>query len=343
MRTGAERVARLQRLIAAGQAAEALAECRELVAFRPRSPNFHHLLGTALAALGDVAGALDSYDAALDLRITFQSAQADLCALLARRGQATGRYPITVITPTIGTAHLARAIASVQAQSYGKVEHLVVVDGPDGAAAAERAVPAAPRHPVHLLRLPFNTGAGGFNGHRIYGAAVYLVSGRYVAFLDEDNAFEPDHLAKMMDLIEANGLQWAHSLRRVVDTDGRVVDNDDCECLGRWPSWEPPHRHVIDTSCYLVRRDIAIRFSPVFHRRFRDEVSPDIALCDLLLRHAPDFGCSGAHSVLYTVGRSETSVSHAFFTHGNALMRQRYGERPPWHGPTLTRDARQGA
>lgn len=329
-------VGRLEQLMRAGKVSEAMAECKTLLTTHPRHPDILHALGSLLAVVGDSNGALDYFDAALEIRITHPGAQTDLCTLLAHRGggQATGRYLVTVITATIGTAYLARAIESVQAQTYAKVEHVVVVDGPDGVEAAKRAIPNSPHHPVHLINLPFNTGGGGFNGHRIYGAAVFLISGRYVAFLDEDNFIEPDHLAKMMDLIETNGLQWAYSLRKLVDATGQAIAKDDCESLGRWPSWEGNDIHVVDTNCYLIRRDIILSFSPVFYRRYRDELSPDTALCDLLIKHAPNFGCSGAYSSNYRIEQSETSVKGDFFRAGNEVMRKRYKHMTfPWNIP----------
>ena len=38
---------------------------------------------------------------------------------------------VTVITATIGHPHLARALRSVLCQTYEKVDHWVVVDGPE--------------------------------------------------------------------------------------------------------------------------------------------------------------------------------------------------------------------
>jgi hypothetical protein len=331
-------VQRLRTLISAGKSDEAVTEARRMILVDAANPDVHHLLGVALAGLGRVEDSLDSLDAAIDIRVTHENAQRDLRTLLAHRGRASGRYSITVITPTIGTPYLAKAIESVQAQTYGRVEHVIIVDGPAGADAVQAMLPKAPRHPVHVITLPFNTGAGGFNGHRIYGAAVFLVSGRYVAFLDEDNWFEPDHLSRLMNLIEVNGLEWAYSLRQLVDCDGLPIGPDDCESLGRWPSWEGADIHVVDFSCYLVRRDFLLRYSMIFHRRYRDEMCPDIALCNLLLAGAPNFACSGAYSLNYMIGRSEKSVKAEFFRIGNEYMSLSYDGKPfPWREPSVMR------
>ena len=70
---------------------------------------------------------------------------------------------MTVITPTLGSGKLHRAVESVQAQSYSRLDHLIVVDGPEGEASARSALPTAPRRPCHLIPVPFKTGAEGFN------------------------------------------------------------------------------------------------------------------------------------------------------------------------------------
>lgn len=302
----------------------------KVVSRAPDSADYRHILGLSLSQQNRLEEALDSLDAATGLRLSFPAAHAETASVLARRGRASGRYPITVITPSIGTPLLARAIRSVQDQTYGRIDHLVVADGPDAEAAVRSALPADPRHPVHVMPLPFNTGGGGYNGHRIYGAAAFLAQGRYVAFLDEDNAFAPDHIQALMDLIEREGLSWAHSLRCLVDGEGQIIGRDDCESLGRWSTWDDESVHLVDMNCYALRRDLAVALSPLLHRRCRDQEAPDIALCRALMDLAPAFGCSGRYSVRYAVGSSDISVRAAFFEQGNTVMRQRYKDGFPW-------------
>lgn len=133
-----------------------------------------------------------------------------------------------------------------------------------------------------------------------------------------------------MGRIERKGLMWAHSLRALVDADGNHFMDDNCESLVKWPSWEGEHIHLVDMNCYVLRRDIAFTMAPIFHRRFRDETSPDFTLCQLLLQHAPRFECSGAYSVNYTVGNSRLSTQKGFFETGNAKMKKRYPNSFPW-------------
>jgi glycosyltransferase involved in cell wall biosynthesis len=300
------------------------------VLLAPDQPELHYARGLELLKSGAADQAVESLDRAIDFRVTYHEAQAALCLALERHASAEGRYPVSIITPTIGSPLLRRAINSVQSQSYAKLEHIIVVDGPQGAKAAKAAIPAHPRHPCHLVQLPFNTGRDGFNGHRIYGAAVFLVNSRYVAFLDEDNWFEPQHIALLMEQIESRGLEWSYALRNIVAGDGRFLMRDNCESLGRWPVWDEPGRHLVDMNCYVLRRDIAIALSPIFYRRVPDERSPDFILCQLLLERRKRFDTTGRFTVNYTVGSTPLSVDAAFFAAGNEAMRRRYRKRFPW-------------
>jgi Glycosyl transferase family 2/Tetratricopeptide repeat len=311
----------------------ALAEAEEVLGAAlsktPRQPDLLNLRGLARLKLNREAEALDDFDRAIDIRLNHQAAHENLCALLAKRHDPTPRYSVTVITPSIGSRHLRRAIASVQAQSYPYLDHLVVADGPEYREQVRACLPAEPRHQLHFLALPYNVGADGFLGHRVYGSAAFLANSRYVAFLDEDNWFEPDHVASLMAKITAEGLVWAYALRKIVDADGRYICNDDCESLGQWPMWNKAG-HLVDTSCYMLRRDAALVTNTIWYRRFRDEENPDFALCRKLLKDYPRCGTNGRYSVNYRAGSSQESVQAAFFIQGNEVMRQRYGEHLPW-------------
>ena len=76
-----------------------------------------------------------------------------------------------VIIPTTGRPTLRRAVQSVLNQTYPDVVAVVVVDGPqfgEGVLAAIDDMLPNPR--IQILPLPQNTGANGYQGHRIYGS-----------------------------------------------------------------------------------------------------------------------------------------------------------------------------
>ncbi len=104
----------------------------------------------------------------------------DLPRLVDHHRQRRRPARVAVITPTTGGRHLAACVASVQAQELPNVEHYVVVDGREHEPAVRAAIePFLHRKPLHLLVLPKNVGAGGWNGHRCAGAGGFRGLSRF--------------------------------------------------------------------------------------------------------------------------------------------------------------------
>jgi glycosyltransferase involved in cell wall biosynthesis len=250
---------------------------------------------------------------------------------------------VTVITGTTGSRHLHDCLKSVQDQSYPHVEHMVVIDGPKFSAAATTIIESAGNsRPIRTVQLPYNTGRDRFNGHRIYGAMPFLCNSNFVAYLDEDNWFNPNHIESLISLIVDHELLWAYALRNVVDQSGSIITTGDCESLGRWAAWDAanpdhPGAHLIDVSCYMISRHLATRFSWVWNRRTRqpgvNEV--DRELCRRLMKFAARFETTGQHTVNYRVGSTELSVNENYFLRGNRIMANRYPDGLPWQAPVV--------
>jgi glycosyltransferase involved in cell wall biosynthesis/predicted negative regulator of RcsB-dependent stress response len=320
-------------LLQRGRAVEAEQVTAAGLAKAGGDPDLLAIRGEALAALGHADEAIDSLSASVERQLINPRAHHALSRLRAQRADARPRLSVTILTATIGTPFLARAIEGVQAQTYPLVEHVIVVDGPAHRETVRACLPPAPRHRVRLLELPQNTGAGGYNAHRIYGAAPFLVDGDFVAFLDEDNWFDPTHVESLLAKITAQGLSWAYALRKIIDPQGQFLTYDDCESLGQWPTWRNPDGHLVDVNCYLLRRDLAILTSHLWYRRYRVQRSPDYALCGHLLKVAPQCASNGQYTVNYRVGMTTTSVQARYFEQGNAVMQKRLGGAMPWRAP----------
>lgn len=103
---------------------------------------------------------------------------------------------VSVITPVFGvTDFLAEAIESVLAQSYPRVEHLVVDDGSPTPVAAPALTSAYPA--VRWLRQP-NMGPSGARNHGIRESG-----GEFLVFLDADDCLVPEAIQRGLDAIRA--------------------------------------------------------------------------------------------------------------------------------------------
>jgi len=112
---------------------------------------------------------------------------------------------VSVITPTTGNPYLAECIASVRAQTYQNIEHIVVVDGKERWNKADEILLAS-EFPngmnEHVCILPYPTGTNRYNGHRVYGAATYFADGDYHIWLDDDNVLEPTHIESLIKIVQ---------------------------------------------------------------------------------------------------------------------------------------------
>lgn len=238
------------------------------------------------------------------------------------------RPTVVVITGATGNALLANAVKSVEKQqTKAEVQHWIVVDGESNKYAVEKILGKMPvPHPDHvrkkLLVLPENTGGTGYVCHRINGAVPWLCNSQYVCFLDEDNEFEPWHVQNLLDSVGEIGA-WSHSFRTVIDARGEIICKDFCESLGGvCHTVMHPNDRLVDTNCYLLRRDVAIKLSPVWNVKARQhgQLEADRALCKALLEQYPMHGVSRSCSVRYRVDGRGDSVTGDFFKRGNAFF-----------------------
>lgn len=228
-----------------------------------------------------------------------------------------------VIIPTTGATEVDQAIQSVLDQTYTTDVYLVV-DGKQNYARAQNTVRKFDGHSrVYITALPINVGANGFYGHRVYAAFTHLVDHEFVLYLDQDNWLEPDHVQSCIDTIHEKNLQWTYSLRNIY-SDNNYVCRDDCESLGRYPSYHGINH--IDTSAYCVKREQVLQFASVWHGGW----GQDRVWYDVLKNMLPDYDCTGKYTLNYRVAGNAGSVTADFFLNGNRIQQQRYQGQYPW-------------
>jgi hypothetical protein len=165
---------------------------------------------------------------------------------------------VSVVIPTWNRASLvARAIASVQAQTFSDFEVIVVDDG-------------STDDTVHVLRgicefdqrmRAFSIDHAGVSAARNHGIAE--ARGELVAFLDTDNTWEPGYLQAMITVMQRERWDLAHAVLRVED------GND-----GYYRAFEGTRDHLlvanyIDLNVLMVRATLLRKvggFEPTLRR-----------------------------------------------------------------------------
>ncbi len=124
---------------------------------------------------------------------------------------------VSVIIPCFNDAGtLERAIKSVVAQTYPSIEIIVVNDCSPQTDAIARCVSRFPT--ITYVRNEFNVGLAASRNR-----GLSLASGEIVAFLDADDAYEPEKIAAQMSVFEKD-CAFTCGLRRT-DIDGRDLSN----------------------------------------------------------------------------------------------------------------------
>jgi glycosyltransferase involved in cell wall biosynthesis len=117
---------------------------------------------------------------------------------------------VSVVVTTSGRiVSLRRTLGSLAKQTHQNWEAIVVQDGGIDVRTLLGRMPGAAR-----LRYARTYDRLGPTAAREAGSA--LLTGDYVAFLDEDDEFAPDHLASLVAAIKANGSAAASSATRLV-------------------------------------------------------------------------------------------------------------------------------
>jgi GT2 family glycosyltransferase len=230
----------------------------------------------------------------------------------------------TVIIPTTGTPELRKAIESVLTQKY-VTQCYVVCDGEQYEGKVKVITDEFRVSPnLKVTTLPINVGANGFYGHRVYAAFTHLINTDYVLYLDQDCWYEPNHVQSCIDRIQKDNLEWVYSLRLITDKQGNYICEDNCESLGKWPTYHGLNH--IDTNNYCIPTEIAIRISSAWHGGW----GQDRVWFQTLASYFKNFDCTGDYTVNYRVDGNAGSVNADFFKNGNRIMAEKYNGKFPW-------------
>ena len=125
---------------------------------------------------------------------------------------------ISVIVPVYNVrAYLENCVRSVQRQSFGDWELILVDDGSADGSDSLAAELAAEDPRIGFLSRP----GGGVGAAR--NAGLDAARGDYIAFLDSDDAYEPGHLETLLSLAADAGADVAAAGAVAVDESGELL------------------------------------------------------------------------------------------------------------------------
>lgn len=131
------------------------------------------------------------------------------------------KAPISVLTVTRRPTTILRCVASVEAQGYGgPVEHVFIIDGSRETHAILNGHRSRFARQLHYVPRAPQDEDGPARLSRLRNLAVDAAKHELIAFIDDDNEWETDHLASLVRSGEA-GKAFAHSERRLFHADGR--------------------------------------------------------------------------------------------------------------------------
>jgi len=179
---------------------------------------------------------------------------------------------ISVVTPTWRRHDLLinRCIPSVQAQTWPDVEHVIVSDGPDTPLEKylHRELVPEVKHRIVYGHVSVHDDSPHNWGSSARNEAAKLVAGDLVAYLDDDNAYRPDHLRTLAEALEADPeADFAYSMMQTHPA-GHVI------------GMQPPQYGNIDTSLLMHRAGVLDKFGDW-------PLAGQIECHD---QHAPDWG-----------------------------------------------------
>ncbi len=176
-------------------------------------------------------------------------------------------------------AYLGATLDSVAAQTWSAWEVLVYEDGIlDDTATAVTAFAARTANRVELLRSEVNRGVS-----RARNALLDAARGAFIAFLDADDLWTPDHLAHSLDLLRTEHTAWSISGLHLIDSAGHVTRHNILPTptpLAALPTRLLEHNFIL-TSGIVARTEVfagGIRFDPALR------IGEDLDLCIELAR-----------------------------------------------------------
>jgi len=128
---------------------------------------------------------------------------------------------VTVITPAYNCESvLSKSIESVKSQSYTNWEHIIIDDYSIDNTRLIIDKFAGEDNRIKPIFLEANNGIANARNKGISAA-----KGKYIAFLDSDDLWKPEKLAKHINYMEKNYCDFTYSNYELINYDGKFIKN----------------------------------------------------------------------------------------------------------------------
>ena len=233
-----------------------------------------------------------------------------------------------VVTVTNGNRpeQLAQCVRSIASQTYVTTQYILC----DGDQATYQEIDRLFANGcVKVCYWDSKIGGNGWAGQRWLAAAPHLITEDVTFFCNDDDWYEANHVQTIMEKIEA-GYDWAYSLRKICDSEGNFLCEDNCEALGESAdTWNIPGHRFVDWCMWGMKTNLLRQISIVLN-----DPSPQVdrmfyATAKQLF---PNFTGTNLHTFNFRLGGT-CGVQKEFFEIGNQVMLEKHNGQLPW---TLT-------
>ena len=128
---------------------------------------------------------------------------------------------VSIITPSYNSAKFIKeCVESVLAQTYTNWEMLIVDDCSQDNSKEKIVVLCENDERIKIISLDKNIGSAGTRN-----VAIQKAKGKYIAFLDSDDLWEPQKLEKQLLFMSKNNIAFSYTTYQTISEDGSIDIN----------------------------------------------------------------------------------------------------------------------
>lgn len=171
---------------------------------------------------------------------------------------------VSVITPTHKRAHfLSRAVDSILSQTYDNIQVVVVDDNSE--------LPESRRETEKIMekykddsRVVFVENPKNLGGGLSRNMGISVCDGEYIAFLDDDDEYEPPKIETQVKFMIMHDLDFCFTDLHLYTGDGKLVEHRKRRFVTDWSTEKIFRNHIVDaiatTSTFMVKKDCIEKF-----------------------------------------------------------------------------------